>query len=162
MMVGERGWISTAGRVKRPAASSSRSNARAVGDTDGTGMEIDSAMELQESGAEVLEEMLPRRGRRGRGKPKAAVNDDEELGDEDVDGQTDLQVVKSEIDDRAKDSTTNVNVDQARDVSDDSKGGANAEEDADAEGEVDDGEGSADIVDGVIGLEGKSYFANAR
>lgn len=166
MMVGERGW----GMHKREPTPRPSSKP-----TDITMDEPDSVAadgnQHQETSAEVLEEMLPRRGKRGRGKPKRSdIDEDDETGqaidraEEQAEGN-----VKTEH----SSFTSAIKVDEPagpepRDPASAIQDAQNqpadvdAEGEADAEGEIDDGEGSADIVDGVIGLEGESAVLSPR
>lgn len=156
MMVGEQGWGAHKREERLPHAA----------DPDDIDMgepeaPTDNRFDDHETGAEVLEEMLPRRGKRGRGRPKKPVIDDDDEPEEAVEQveQVEANAIKAEAmvttpavksDEPAEIGAGAIAVDGSGPVAADH----DAEGEADAEGEIDDGEGSADIVDGVIGLEG--------
>lgn len=169
MMVGERGWRSISNYSKDEGGGGSGRAKSVAGDADIDMDETDTAADLDASGAEVLEEMLPRRGKRGRGRPKrAGLDQDEVEADEAVDAQP---IDETNV---APDSKPENNPDKAAEAEPEVdrvtadvelQKDVDLDGDADAEGEVDDGadddgEGSADIVDGVIGLEGEAVWCS--
>jgi len=133
--------------------------------------------EVPDTSGEVLEEMMPRRAKRGRGRPKRYIDDeDDKMDDSEPKEKPEDPALDTEEVQMADDGPTaaaegptgaeptdkpQTEMDTAVDPKLDSAGDLDAEGEADAEGELDaqgedDGEGSADIVDGVIGLEGAS------
>ena len=180
LMVGGIGW-----GVRRASAPEPRSmtNGKSVpeiqdkeSERDDVAMEADA--EEENTGGQVLDEIMPRRATRGR-KPKRRADAEEDLTPEpESKSETtkDADVaMDGDGDEPAAESTDYAQAPETA-VNDDANGGipaeTDAEPDADAEGEVDadgeaDAEGeidaqgeddgeSADVVDGVIGLGGKS------
>jgi chromatin modification-related protein VID21 len=141
--------------------------------------------DVQDSSGEVLDEIMPRRGKRGRARPKRLAEEmDEDHAEEDVplitesedptqppSASEESEMNSAEIeevemannspskadvpktDDTSKDEPIKTDTDADAEGEEDAEGEVDAEGELDAQGE-DDG-GSADIVDGVIGLEGE-------
>jgi chromatin modification-related protein VID21 len=174
LMITRNGWTHVEGPVTpRPAATTEgkeghkRSRNGSRKDT-ADNEEKDDGMTEDTSG-EVLEELLPRRAKRGRGRPKRlAVDEDEEEETVEVEAEQESSAALTAARGSAE-PTDEMEVDDAKEVANraravsvpDGEVEADAEGEVDADGEADalgeeDGEGSADIVDGVIGLEGRS------
>lgn len=159
LMVGERGWASrprdTENLARRPAHED-----QADVDMDGE----DGTIGVQEeTGAEVLDEMLPRRGTRGRGQArKRALDEDDDTVEAPNADTPDTAKPEKEVSLPEKSAAGNAGSEQRAEQVEGPKESAtrpaepDADGEADADGEIDDGEGSADIVDGVIGLEGET------
>jgi hypothetical protein len=185
MMVGGIGWATRKyapePNVKEKEAVGSDETAKNAGERDGA-MDQD---DVPDTSGEVLEEMMPRRAKRGRGRPKRYIDDEDDKPEEEAMVNTESkgrpEQPASDIEDvqmseeraatadpvpeasGAEPISTkhSPNLDKPADAKAESGGEADADGEADAEGEIDaqgedDGEGSADIVDGVIGLEGTS------
>jgi chromatin modification-related protein VID21 len=168
LMVGSRGWsspqsIDSAESTSRPAHGDDIEMDTTAGETEGDKGQMD------DTSGEVLKELLPRRGRRGRKANLEAVNDEvaeqeQEEGDEseakkaDTPGPTtphdDIDIATQDTSKQAPEpGQVAAAAEKTQEGEVDADGEMDAEGEIDALGEDDDGEGSADIVDGVIGLE---------
>jgi chromatin modification-related protein VID21 len=185
LMVGGTGW----GARRRASASKpkSKTNGKAASEIkDKESVEDNVAMdeeaEEENTGGQVLDEIMPRRATRGR-KPKRRADAEEDLTPEPESNPTttkdaDVEMDEDEAEPAAKiaddasipaaavveDADKGISAKPNAEPDADAEGEADADGEADAEGEVDaqgedDGE-SADVVDGVIGLGGK--FTTAR
>ena len=183
LMVGGIGW--GARRRASPSAPKSKTNGKAAPEIKGKdSAEDDVAMDeegdQENTGGQVLNEIMPRRATRGR-KPKRRADAEEDLTPEpettkDADVEMDEGEAESPVEPAAEptdealapqpaapedaDKPTSPKLVSKADADAEGEADADADGEADAEGEVDaqgedDGE-SADVVDGVIGLGGKS------
>jgi len=185
LMVGGIGW----GARRRASASAPKSktngtSAPEIGDKDSAGDDVamDDEGAEENTGGQVLDEIMPRRATRGR-KPKRRVDAEEDLTPEpestkDADDKMDTGEAEPSVEPAAEptdealaphsaapeDADKPISAKSVSKADADAEGEADADADADgeadAEGEVDaqgedDGE-SADVVDGVVGLGGKS------
>jgi chromatin modification-related protein VID21 len=182
LMVGGIGWGARRALAAKPKPKTNGKAASEIKDKES--VEDDVAMEEEaeeeNTGGQVLDEIMPRRATRGR-KPKRRTDAEEDLTpepelnpastkdadvemDEDEAEPTakiadDAQVPEAAVVENTEKPISAKSVPQP-DPDADAEGEVDAEGEADAEGEVDaqgedDGE-SADVVDGVIGLGGKS------
>jgi chromatin modification-related protein VID21 len=180
LMVGGIGWGARRALAAKPK---SKTNGKAASENkDKDSAEDDVAMEEEaeeeNTGGQVLDEIMPRRATRGR-KPKRRADAEEDLTPEPESKSATAKDADVDMDEEeaepAAETTDDAPIPEAAVVEDADKGISaipSAEPDADAEGEVDadgeaDAEGevdaqgeddgeSADVVDGVIGLGGKS------
>jgi len=179
LMVGGIGWGARPASATEPKPMTNGKSVPEIQDKeseqDDVAMEADA--EEENTGGQVLDEIMPRRATRGR-KPKRRADAEEDLtpepesksettkdADVAMDGVGDEHAAESTDDAQAPEAAVNEDAsgipakpDAEPDA--DAEGEVDADGEADAEGEIDaqgedDGE-SADVVDGVIGLGGKS------
>jgi hypothetical protein len=88
------------------------------------------ATNLDATGAQVLDEIMPEKGQEGDAVKKEAENDDADAEGEDAEGEVDAEA--------------------------DAEGEADADGEEDAEGEDAEGDAAEDVGEGVIGLDCES------
>jgi chromatin modification-related protein VID21 len=182
LMVGGIGWGARRVLAAKPKPKTNGKAAPVIKDKDSAEDDVamDQEAEEENTGGQVLEEIMPRRPTRGR-KPKRRADAEEDVTPEpgstkEEDVEMDIGEAEPSAEPAAKsteevpalqpaaaedaDKPISANSVPKADADADAEGEADADGEADAEGEVDaqgedDGE-SADVVDGVIGLGGKS------
>ena len=134
LMVGGRGWgacngVPIPGRTA--GAMSAEDDVEMLVQVDGEDSPAAArATNLDATGAQVLDEIMPEKGQEGDAVKKEAENDDADAEGEDAEGEVDAEA--------------------------DAEGEADADGEEDAEGEDAEGDAAEDIGEGVIGLDGES------
>jgi chromatin modification-related protein VID21 len=134
LMVGGRGWgacngVPIPGRTAGPM--SAEDDVEMLVQVDGEDSPAAAqATNLDATGAQVLDEIMPEKGQEGDAVKKEAENDDADAEGEDAEGEVDAEA--------------------------DAEGEADADGEEDAEGEDAEGDAAEDVGEGVIGLDCES------